>query len=241
MHDLCGRGVNDAVSVCAEYARAVGERHFDILLRYAEARGDKLVGDIRVIRANDKAEAVVRHLVERLLERGVLGVVKDEHRRHLGVYGYVENLASVALDLVLVGLERNLDIVMREQVPIAEQHALIVYSCGETEPVLIYHIAHGRQKLCRAADNAVKDICQRAAGLQDYCNRVEQNVVYAHGVKILHSVHFARGAVEEVCAGGDRLGAFYGGVVARYHSALRVELSVFKIEGNHQRELYGAG
>ena len=91
--------------------------------------GDELVGHIRVVRANDKAEAVVRHLVYRILERCVLGVVENEHRRDLRVDGYVENLAPVALYLVLLGLERNFNIVVREQVAVAEQHALIIY-CG---------------------------------------------------------------------------------------------------------------
>ena len=107
----------------------MGERHFDIFLRYAEAGGDELVGHIRVVRANDKAEAVVRHLVYRILERCVLGVVENEHRRDLRVDRYVEDLAPVAFYFVFLGLERHFDIVVCEQIAVAKQHALVIY-CG---------------------------------------------------------------------------------------------------------------
>ena len=112
---------------------------------------------------------------------------------------------------------------VRDQIAVAEQHALIIYCRGETEPVFVYHVAHGRQKLGRAADNAVEDICERTAGFEHYSDCVEQNIVYSHGVEVLHSVHLARRAVEEIGAvngGGDSLGTFESRVVARYHAAL---------------------
>ena len=76
-----------------------------------------------------KNESIVWTRASINVSRGVLGVVENEHRRDLRVDGYVENLAPVALYLVLLGLERNFNIVMREQVAVAEQHALIIY-CG---------------------------------------------------------------------------------------------------------------
>ena len=221
-----GQLVADRVAPALKELARYGGEYLKGLLREAEAVGNKLLGDVDIVGAHEHLDPVLLKHLEVFAEIPVNGVADNKHCRYALGDGEVDDLAAVVGVFLLYSLVRHLNIVMHEQVSVAEEHLLIVDPCGDAELILIGQLPDRGQQILSAVDDLLKALAQRSARFDNEGGGVEQHVVYPDIFVVLHAVHGAAGAVENirgihdhgVCGGG-----LFGGIKADYHRALGVQ------------------
>ena len=200
---------------------------------------DHLFRDVAVGVADEDGDAGavdVLQVTAVLFDRAVLD---DEHGGHLAGDGKVVDLAAVDGVLLFELFIGQFDVVVQEQVAVAEEDAAFADPGREAEALFIGKTVDAREQVVLAEDDVLELVGQRTFGADDESRRVEDGVVDPHVVEGLDADDVTgvfREDLFTVDGKGVDVGALLDGAVAEDGGTLAGEALVIDVQGQVGRQ-----